>query len=101
MTDEIAARDAYQRSVDTVVERVDEDGIVLARTVFYEWGITATEHFGEIVFNLVSADLLMRNESDTLADFEADFDFEQAFVRDYAPPLPRSLDARSGQAEGS
>jgi len=38
MTDEIAARDAYQRSVDTVVERVDEDGIVLARTVFYPRG---------------------------------------------------------------
>ena len=38
MTDEIAARDAYQRSVDTMVERVDEDGIVLSQTVFYPRG---------------------------------------------------------------
>jgi uncharacterized repeat protein (TIGR04138 family) len=51
----------------------------LARTVFYEWGITATEHFGEIVFNLVNADLLMRNETDTLRDFEDGYDFEEAF----------------------
>ncbi len=38
MTDEIAARDAYQRSVDTMVERVDEDGIILTQTVFYPRG---------------------------------------------------------------
>jgi len=38
MTDEIAARDAYRRSVDTMVERVDEDGIILSQTVFYPRG---------------------------------------------------------------
>lgn len=38
MNDEIAARDAYQRSVDGVVEDVSDDGIVLDRTVFYPRG---------------------------------------------------------------
>lgn len=38
MTDEIAARDAYQRSVDTMVERVDGTGIILSQTVFYPRG---------------------------------------------------------------
>ena len=38
MTDEIAAVDAYQRSVEAVVEEIREDGIVLDRTVFYPRG---------------------------------------------------------------
>jgi uncharacterized repeat protein (TIGR04138 family) len=50
----------------------------LARTVLYEWGITTTEHIGEIVFNLVRANLLMKNDSDTLADFRNGFDFADA-----------------------
>ena len=38
MTEEIAARDAYQRSVGALVEEVDDAGIVLNRTVFYPRG---------------------------------------------------------------
>jgi len=51
----------------------------LARTVFYEWGITSTENIGEVVFNLVNADLLMKNEADSMSDFRNGFDFEEAF----------------------
>jgi len=51
----------------------------LARTVFYEWGITSTEDIGELVFNLVSADLLMKNDADSMADFRDGYDFEEAF----------------------
>ena len=38
MTDEIAAKDAYQRSADAVVLDVIESGVVLDRTVFYPRG---------------------------------------------------------------
>ncbi len=38
MTEEIAAVDAYQRSVSAVVLGVDEGGVVLDRTVFYPRG---------------------------------------------------------------
>ena len=55
----------------------------LARTVFYEWGITSTEDIGEIVFNLVEADLLTKNENDSLSDFRNAFDFEDAFERTF------------------
>ena len=51
----------------------------LVRTVFYEWGITCTEDIGSIVFNLVSAKLLMKNDADTMADFKNGYDFEEAF----------------------
>lgn len=38
MTEEIAARDAYQRSVGSVVDALTDAGIVLDRTVFYPRG---------------------------------------------------------------
>lgn len=38
MTEEIAAVDAYRRSVDAVVLGVDEAGVILDRTVFYPRG---------------------------------------------------------------
>lgn len=59
----------------------------LAKTVLYEWGITTTEDIGRIVFNLVSADLLMKNENDSLADFRNGFDFEQAFEESHRFPF--------------
>jgi uncharacterized repeat protein (TIGR04138 family) len=55
----------------------------LARTVFYEWGITSTENFGQIVFNLVEADLLLKNENDSLSEFRNAFDFEEAFDAEF------------------
>ena len=58
----------------------------LGRSVFQEWGITCTADFGEVVFNLISAQLLSKQESDTQADFEDVFDFEEAFEREFVYP---------------
>jgi uncharacterized repeat protein (TIGR04138 family) len=63
----------------------------LVRAVFYEWGITATEDIGEIVFNLVNADLLLRNENDTLADFRDGYDFEEAFDQAFEHRFRKAL----------
>ncbi|MGH7163220.1 MAG: Minf_1886 family protein [Planctomycetota bacterium] len=59
----------------------------LARTVLEEWGVRATDDFGEIVFNLVEAGLLSRTESDTRADFRDVFDFGEAFEREFRRSL--------------
>lgn len=59
----------------------------MALTVLRTWGITRTEDFGEIVFNLVDAGKLRRTEQDTRADFANGYDFHEAFA---APFLPRS-----------
>jgi uncharacterized repeat protein (TIGR04138 family) len=40
------------------------------------------------VFLLVENGLLNRQESDTIADFERGFDFDEVFVRQYRVPLP-------------
>ena len=51
----------------------------LARMVFRHWGVTRTGDFGDIVFNLIAADLLQKTADDRREDFEDLYDFEQAF----------------------
>jgi uncharacterized repeat protein (TIGR04138 family) len=51
----------------------------LARPVFLHWGITRTDDFGEIVFNLIKSDLLQKTADDRKEDFFGLFDFEEAF----------------------
>ncbi len=60
----------------------------LAAQVWRSWGVHESLDWGRIVFLLVDAGLLNRQEHDTLEDFRAGFDFDQAFVRDYRPALP-------------
>jgi uncharacterized repeat protein (TIGR04138 family) len=69
----------------------------LAPQVWHAWGIARPLDWGQIVFLLVDEGLLRRQDSDTLADFESELDFERVFVRDYRPALPRALDARGGR----
>lgn len=51
----------------------------LARAVFAQWGVTMTDDFGEIVFNLIAVDLLQKTADDRREDFCGLFDFETAF----------------------
>jgi uncharacterized repeat protein (TIGR04138 family) len=60
----------------------------LAAQVWRSWGIHETLDWGRVVFLLVENRHLSRQESDTIEDFRAGFDFEQIFVRDYRVPPP-------------
>lgn len=51
----------------------------LARTVLAHWGIQSTDEFGDVVFNLIEADLLQKTADDRREDFAGLFDFEEAF----------------------
>ena len=51
----------------------------MAKTVLRHWGITRTEDFGCIVFNMVGKRLLSKTEEDSLNDFKDVYDFETAF----------------------
>jgi uncharacterized repeat protein (TIGR04138 family) len=55
----------------------------LARTVLEHWGIHSTEDMGEIVFALVEAGILIKEQEDRAEDFRGIFDFEEAFERNY------------------
>src|SRR5262245_23136819 len=56
---------------------------LMARTVFRLWGIDRTADFGEIVFNLVEANLMSKTDEDDRADFADIFDLDEALVDGY------------------
>ena len=74
---------------------LDEFG-PMAFTVFAEWGIHATQDFGEIVFNLVEAGRLGKTESDSREDFKNGYSFEEAFLQPFEP-LPDTPPARASR----
>jgi uncharacterized repeat protein (TIGR04138 family) len=51
----------------------------LARTVLSSWGVRRTEDFGRIVFAMVEAGWMRKQDEDTIEDFENVFDFDEAF----------------------
>ena len=55
----------------------------MARIVLKYWGITSTNDFGEIVFNMIDVDLLGKSEQDLKEDFDSKFDFEAVFDKDF------------------
>ncbi|MDZ4771889.1 MAG: hypothetical protein SGI72_02015 [Planctomycetota bacterium] len=63
----------------------------LAGAVWRAWGIRDTLDWGRIVFLLVEEGLLNRQDSDSIEDFRAGFDFDTAFVKSYQPKLPAEL----------
>jgi len=64
----------------------------MAKTLLNEWGICATEDFGEIVFNLVENNLLAKTEEDSREDFGNGFDFDEAFIAPFQPDRPSAVD---------
>jgi len=56
---------------------------LMARAVFHLWGIRRTDDFGEIVFNLIDAELMRRTPDDSREDFHGVYDLDEALTRDY------------------
>lgn len=55
-----------------------------ARMVFEHWGVTTTEDFGVVVFQLVSRNILATTETDSISDFVDVYDFKTAFEDNYS-----------------
>jgi uncharacterized repeat protein (TIGR04138 family) len=64
---------------------------LMARHVLDFWGIRSTRDFGEIVFALVECGVLVKQEGDSLSDFEDVFCFRNAFEAQYPWRLPREI----------
>ena len=62
----------------------------LAVMVFDVWGVHKTADFGNIVFNLVEADLMSRSDEDTREDFDEVYDFREVFRIDAKPSSTKS-----------
>ena len=61
----------------------------MAALVFERWGVCAPSDFGEIVFNLIDAELLSRRASDSRLDFCDGFDFRETFAEAHRQSLDR------------
>ena len=60
----------------------------LVVTVFSYWGIQCCEDIGNMVFNLIGAGIFGKTEEDSIEDFKNVYDFEEAFVKPFAPSTP-------------
>ncbi len=71
----------------------------MALTVLRAWGITRTEDFGEIVFNLVESGKLGKTDEDSRDDFAGAYDFQTAFAVPFLPTSARQSVGRSSRPE--
>jgi uncharacterized repeat protein (TIGR04138 family) len=66
-------------------------------TVFDNWGIRSCEDIGHMVFNLIGAGIFGKTDEDSIEDFKAVYDFNDAFLKPFAPEekteVPKSLPA--------
>ncbi len=60
-------------------------------TVFDSWGIRSCEDVGHMVFNLIGAGVFGKTEQDSIEDFKNVYDFEEAFVKPFAPAKPETV----------
>jgi uncharacterized repeat protein (TIGR04138 family) len=60
-------------------------------TVFDSWGIRSSEDVGHMVFNLIGAGIFGKTEQDSIEDFKNVYDFEEAFVKPFAPTKQEPL----------
>jgi uncharacterized repeat protein (TIGR04138 family) len=63
--------------------------------------VRETIDWGRIVFLLVDAGLLNRQEEDRIDDFKDGFDYDDAFVKKYRPKLPPEILARPADEAGA
>lgn len=64
---------------------------LMTQVVFRHWGVTCTEDFGRIVFELVENGEMRKTDRDRLSDFSDLYDFEQAFDHDYQVDLSEAF----------
>jgi len=58
--------------------------------VFHIWGVRTTADFGNIVYNLVEAEMMSRSEEDSREDFNDVYEFREVFRIDSKPRSMRS-----------
>lgn len=75
----ITGREMAEGVRDLAIERFGP----MARTVLEHWGIESTGDVGEIVFALVEAGVLIKQDEDSRSDFNDVFDFDDAFEPHY------------------
>ena len=82
--------------LEGAVDLAREEFGFMARTVFQQWGVRRTDDVGEIVFNLIEANLLSKTDTDSRADFHDVFDLDRALTEGFSIRLGDGTAARRG-----
>ncbi|MCK6440222.1 MAG: hypothetical protein L6Q71_08495 [Planctomycetes bacterium] len=61
---------------------IDQCGF-MARNVWESWGIYSTADWGNVIYNLIAANLMKQNDEDDLAQFRGVYSFDDAFDRNW------------------
>ncbi|MBI1830046.1 MAG: hypothetical protein HYR84_01185 [Planctomycetes bacterium] len=69
--------------VEGICDLARQEFGLMARVVFRMWGVHTTGDLGEIVFNLIDAELMSRTSDDNRADFDDLFDLDEALVHGF------------------
>lgn len=81
--DEEQAHISGQELLEGVRELACEQFGLLTKMVFRQWGVTATEDFGRMVFELVDRGEMRKTDRDSIDDFVDVYDFDQVFDQEY------------------
>lgn len=84
----ISGRELASGCRDLAIERYGP----MARSVLEYWGLRGTRDFGEIVFALVELGILVKQDGDSVDDFDGVFAFSEAFERDYPWACPQRIE---------
>ena len=84
----ISGRELAEGCRDLALERYGP----MARSVLEYWGIRGTRDFGEIVFALVELGILVKQDNDSLDDFDGVFCFSDAFEQNYPWACPPRIE---------
>lgn len=57
----------------------------MTASVLQEWNICSCRDLGNVIFDLVNAGVLEKDETDRIEDFEEIYDFNEAFIHPYLP----------------
>lgn len=69
---------------------------MLAKTVFQQWGVLRSDDLGEIVFNLIEANLLSKTERDHRSDFVGLCEMDHALSEGFSITLNDGPPSRRG-----
>lgn len=57
----------------------------MAGTICRDWGLTESQHIGDIVFHFIGENVFGKQDSDNLDDFANVLDFDKAFEEPFLP----------------
>ncbi len=66
----------------------------MALMVLETWGIKSSGDIGEIVFNMVEANVLAKTEQDTREEFKDVYDFNEVFKKPFEPSRKTAAESK-------